>query len=730
MPPKVSKLKKAKQKLKEKKEEKIKPMKKKEYIKTVIDIDKLKEEDIVVRDFFNGIKNDSSDDIVEHITLFMKEKSAPWTRKKFFKNFLVILPQEYYSNFLTEYISQDSTGLDTFFENYIERPDVKASIMLKASEDDDAFLKDLDEKDKAKAEKDKLKKLLKGMHSDSGNSSSDSDNDMDEQIYEKIPRTPRPIIMIDNDGKPIFPSKNIKPTTYGKYENTVCIQNYKTFDWIDKKVKDVYIAPVNDNNISKYFIKEDNIEYNGITWYKANKLYFSLVCNVNERFKQQEGNITLLWDEDKKAVKMMVGFLLIDGNFIMQDEALFLQEKQYFKMLRSTRAEKTVEAKKGPITKDIIRIVADNLSYNLHKLAPLVKDYGISDNDYVISNTSYIITLAEVIAEHSINIGDYLDKAAKLITYINFTDIGETLFQKRLKKEYYLPEILATLPVEMVFPEYYDNPKITKEQIDALMSKINFDTNESLKQLDQILYNLLYPGERTFPVKSSEYFGNNPVKVNWKSNCINKEDVKDINDEEVFYYKTKDGVYCLLLEDILNTRINKYTGEALDEKFIENISKYYPIDHIKSVTTKKDETTSEKQPEIILTPGLIDMVQYNITKCLQQIDIEPGKVCPIFNDESGDGKSDDDKSDDGKSDDDKSDDDKSDDDKSDDKSDGLSPSVCLTCKNSNTNLKTMIYNNNSFKKAEFCDAKCFEKYNKEFKNIPTGIKNGRKKTTD
>jgi hypothetical protein len=177
---------------------------------------------------------------------------------------------------------------------------------------------------------------------------------------------------------------------------------------------------------------------------------------------------------------------------------------------------------------------------------------------------------------------EYLGNIVIFITTINFSSV----FRERLREEYYLPEILANLPLSEKIPEIYDRNLTGRDEEIRRMDEI---IEESLKIFVYRLLLLIYvrrnPTEKiesgtvTFNVTPniSKLFN---TMSDWKSNCVNENNIPD--NEIVLYKDEDDRVYCLSISEVAksikdNNKINIHSGKEYSQDFIEYIDKYYTI---------------------------------------------------------------------------------------------------------------------------------------------------------
>ena len=538
----------------------------------------------------------------------------------------------------------------------------------------------------------------------------------------------------------------------------------RTYYYNEKTHKKQYQKPVVipkfkdiDPTIRPYINSQQPATINdGVLWYIPNRLFFSLICN-NYSSQRQEGDIFTALDLDSKMVSMKIGFET-NKRFAILNEELFSKWRQYKQNIllgRQAKIQSLITEPFNPLLKEIGRV---QLSTALHKIAPQVEQYGYTKeienpndpNDPITilnTETVFINTIIENITAKSLTNQNFIEYLAPIIRGLD--DIRATLFHSRIIDIYYLPEILADISVEEIYPAELSQ-FLDSSTRNSNFAKIQAGIKLEFDHILDVLYKRIYYTERAPTLSKTEIVEKLP------KGCLNPT---DISEEKRIYYRSQydDIVYCLNIDEIIrglvleNTYINPVSKKVLDPGFIQQFKLLY-YKELQDVGYKKpqidispinqDENQDLGPNE--LAPGLLDLLFSKLHDCKQEIEqsrlTSQGK-CPSLDDET----SEDETSDDGTTSDDETPDDGTtpDDETPDDETpdDGTTPddggdvntanvlgtynskssfpipndNICVKCNGKITkkNYKTIKeMDPTEYQTIQFCGPDCFEKYNK------------------
>lgn len=448
------------------------------------------------------------------------------------------------------------------------------------------------------------------------------DNEEDNFSRRQQNRPKRQIKLLDSEGNVI----ELPPVNRQKYKFTSSSKETRHYrsviPWMKNKRNDgIFILPIGSTDISPYIVKKVsgvkyNVKHNNQTFVRASEKFRQLM--VDFRFKRNQIDEVLYVETPNNVLKFKVGYL-IGNKLLIQNEKMFSEEMNFFNDGLDSQYSRIMKIRDEPISEDIKRLGVIVLSKALHDVAPNVLTYGIYDR-IVKRDTSYNLKVIDMLLTKSLTVNEffeYLGNIVIFITTINFSNV----FRERLKEEYYLPEILANLPLSEKLPEIYDRNINNREEEKHRMDEI---IEQSLKIFVYRLLVLAYvrrnPTER---IESGTVNGTVNYSItpdistlfnkmsDWKSNCVNVDNIPD--NEIVLYKDENENVYCLSIPEVvksieLGNIMNKHTGKEYSEEFIEYINKYYTI------VEKEEEKPEEDDSDLVE-----DMEDLNINN---ELDIE------------------------------------------------------------------------------------------------------------
>lgn len=410
----------------------------------------------------------------------------------------------------------------------------------------------------------------------------------DEDNFSRQPNRPRRQTKLLDRGN----VTELPPVNRQKYNFTPSSKEtrfYKSvIPWMRNQRNDgIFILSIGGTDISPYLVKKVpgvryTVRHNGQVFYRASEKFRQLM--VDFRFKRNQVDDVLYVTTHNGVLKFKVGYLFGD-RLTVQNERIFSDEMNFFNDGLETQYSRILKIKDEPIDEDVKRAGISVLSKALHDVAPNVLSYGIYDA-VVKRDTSYIINVIDTLVAKSSNVNDFLEYLGNIvifITTINFSSV----FRERLREEYYLPEILANLPLSEKIPEIYDRNLTGRDEEKRRMDEI---IEESLKIFVYRLLVLIYvrrnPTERiesgtvnySITPSISNLFN---TMSDWKSNCVNENNIPD---SEIVLYKDEDErVYCLSIPEVSRSindgnKINIHSGKEYSEEFVKYIDTYYTVE--------------------------------------------------------------------------------------------------------------------------------------------------------
>ena len=443
--------------------------------------------------------------------------------------------------------------------------------------------------------------------------------------------------MINEEGQPYY--YNMK-TQKKQAQKPVVIPEFKDIDPI--------IRPYINNH-------QPATVNNGILWYIPNQLFFDLLCNEYSTHQRQEGDIFTSLDKSSKMVSMKIGFETNKGFTILNEElfAKWRQYKQNILMGRQAKIMALIAEPFNPLLKEIGRV---QLSTSLHNIAPQVEEYGYTkeirnpnddDDPITILNTETVFnnTVIENITAKSSTNQDFIEILATIIRGLD--DSGATLFHSRIIDRYYLPDILADVSLEEIYPAEL-SPNLPKETLNANLTNIQAGIKSEFDHILDVFYKGLYPTERSPTLAKMDFVKKLP------KGCVNPQDIPE---DKRIYYRSQDdeAVYCLNIDEIIrglvmeNTYQNPSTKKDLDPGFIQQFKLLYykqledagyKPPEIDLPSKKDDKPGTDPTPQAEeLAPGLLDLLFSKLDDCQKEIDedlLTPQGKCPSLDHEKDD----------------------------------------------------------------------------------------------
>ena len=591
------------------------------------------EEDKSIRAFFKNLPNIPDEQLVQAFEIFGSDSKANWNRKRLFSKIITKLPLEFYQDLAESYIIQERKNLEDFYITFVETPTVAVAIKKKEELADQKYDELQLEELTKKKERDRLRKINLQLFGDD-----DSDDDY---VKPSVPPGPKPqirLVDVGPNGEFIdveFPAKQPMKLDGSNYVDKMCLEYRYNLPWIQGIVTKTFIASPNGgiidktSDLYKYIETGKNSKTRqevGANWYSINNKFSLLMCNNNSYKRIQDGNILTSFTENGEPVSLMIGYETTRG-FIVQDEKIFLAEKDYKKERDSSLVEKITILLNSPVTSKVENFGIDKLSNTLHDIAPDITDYGIYKPGYTKTDTTYIVKAITTISKETSTVREFLSKLGGVIVYLT-TKLGHDIFKKRVIEEYYLPEILVNLSAAEKLPEIFEDPRVTEEIKNYNTRFLTGELNYFISTNGQAIYMIEHSTERSKNIfYKASYDGTKKEKnLDWKSVCINKDQVRDIPDEQITYYKEDEKVYCLVIEEILEQissgekPINPYTKQTLRSDFLTRFKQLYSNKRKKDeIAPLKTSPIKTQKIEVILAPGLLNMIVKNILDCEQEL---------------------------------------------------------------------------------------------------------------
>ena len=417
-----------------------------------------------------------------------------------------------------------------------------------------------------------------------------------------------------------------------------CTQSINRYGWLEGRVEGAWLAQVPGKSFDYSYIQQDDIpavmtypmsnnEAVEINWYKAGLKFSILQCTAIKR--SQNGHVLTCTDANGQLKSFMVGYFISgyaprlekeygptvglvkrggktyrwlsydkqainvsrknvsSSIFVIQNSKLFKNQLSYLSWNRKTRKERIQNLLNKPVDSSSLNIAAKRLSRFLASIAPEKPDYG-TQKDW---NTPYIRAIIDSYLKSVNNKGinrGLFEFVADIIVSLNTPQ--SVIFRKRIRSEYYIPEMFLYLSNADKIPEIFDNPMISIKDQESISAFIESRINVLITKMGSELYHIQNPIERRYDtsIRSMDAPNISAKFVDRIARCENPEDIKNTPEEDVVFYKDiipdkRDKYYCFsarrLVErfDIGDT-INPVTHRPFSDNFVERINSIYRTD--------------------------------------------------------------------------------------------------------------------------------------------------------
>lgn len=388
-----------------------------------------------------------------------------------------------------------------------------------------------------------------------------------------------------------------------KVEN--CKQLYKTAPWLTKKIKNIFVLPMNENFSDIFYIKSITFNYEGQLFYKAKDNVFEIQCLNLEKKVLNFDTIQIISDKGVNFLFKQV-YLTIDNIPILYNEDIITLERNYINdWLKNSNAVNNI-------------LESTTIDPSIIATAKLQLTSHLSNANPTLYNEKSIELVIRKIADLSTNALNFINRLNDLIIFIDLPiNLGyETIFYKRLKEGIYEPEFLPLLTEKEKLPEiFYDKrtPLTTVKHIGSILEEekklLTSDFIKSIGTEDTTGFVRI----QTKPKKSILKQQPTITLPKWKDLCFNNFDVENLRDEELTFYSEKDKVYCFSINELLikfknNNFLNQYTNRMFSQKFIKRFMAMFK----EPIPVIEKEQSQEYNPLINFnenTQKLIDILE-------------------------------------------------------------------------------------------------------------------------
>jgi len=228
-------------------------------------------------------------------------------------------------------------------------------------------------------------------------------------------------------------------------KNIICINFYKKAGWIKEEfVVKILISKDEQTDYShslysfdEFTVPNTKTYLNDIEWHEANDKYFLLQCDETTGKKQSGYSLIFFNNNEELLVSFKIAYLTSTDKIIYQDENIYNAERTFFANLDSKLNEMSV-----------MKILDEPISDDIKQLGQLMFKNALGQ----FSSSGKYMNL-ESIEKSSLSVRDYVNHLSEVIVYLNLDSVSDSIFGKRIKKEYYKEDALFKLTEYEKIPE-------------------------------------------------------------------------------------------------------------------------------------------------------------------------------------------------------------------------------------------------------------------------------------
>ena len=449
---------------------------------------------------------------------------------KYFIDKINNLPQVMQKDFINEYLNQPSS-YNIFSKTYFGNNENIIKINIEGEKEEKIkeelkVLEDLFEEDQIE-DKEQFKKDINNI----------------------IKKTTK---FIDASGKEIQLEKNKQKYVFNGIDNYKSNVPKELYSWVNNLVSNILISTNNNNFLNKFTIKNDNTEYskpiiyNNKNWYKTNKNFYNLLHS--NKVEKTQIRFNTIFKFKNSIISINIAYLTQYGDIIVQDEKIFNDFLKYKSKLKLNKKQKIENILSSNVNEEIKKLGISILSEEL---------MNVSKSELYSEDSQYILDCVNYITSKSKNFKEFAQYISNIVVYLhNITqDINNNIFKIRISKEYYLPDFLVDLTDREKLPEVFSDDKINENIKKRVSTIVHIKKENFVKKMANLRLQQLEPLKRKeFIIEKQELDLDEKLNIpEWKSSCKNKEEVKNIPNENIIYYKDeKTGdTYCVDIKEII-----------------------------------------------------------------------------------------------------------------------------------------------------------------------------------
>ena len=363
-------------------------------------------------------------------------------------------------------------------------------------------------------------------------------------------------------------------------KNIICINFYKKAAWINEEfVVKILISKDEQTDYSRlshsfdeFIVPNTKTYLNEIEWHEANDKYFLLQCDDNVNKKQDGYTLFFFNNGEELLIGLKIAYLTSTDKILYQDESIYNAERTFFANLDSKLNEMSV-----------MKILDEPISDDVKQLGQLMFKNALGQ----FSSSGKYMNL-ESIEKSSLSVRDYVSHLSEVIVYLNLDNVSDSIFGKRIKKEYYKDDALFKLTEYEKIPELEFNDE---KYANIVNSYINKKINNFVYKFGEDIYIIRNRFNNDYKRRNDEE-EDDDLKLKFKSiQAFCKSNKKSPSENLVIYTNDMDSSEktCYNLKDLVKSISNKNFDVDIDEIFKQRIIEIYDVEYILNPTMKRRE---------------------------------------------------------------------------------------------------------------------------------------------
>lgn len=400
------------------------------------------------------------------------------------------------------------------------------------------------------------------------------------------------------------------------------IDEFKKSSWLHDSLKEIYISPIYSNPATfqtvEFFIDKEapaitdpfafaeaddddemieiiedyeeamsRFKSGEVIYFQTNLKFYYLLFNISQ--SSQTDYVFQSKDDLGNILNMFVIYALNDGTYIQQDENIFQLQKSTNKESIKNKTNFITDYSKHDIEDVLIDICEHLVSSSLYKIAPEIDDYK-KDSPFIKDLIKEFVKNSRTTTTPTITFITYV---AELIFYITLDECK--IFQARLQSGFYLPQILASLPIsEKLVLNSADStifgpcPELISDE--RTLRSINLGVKQQIQSIWEFYQSVKFPTSskktKSFIPRYSTF---STKKI--KNLCVNSgsPEIRDVPDHELilFWDEEESQWYCLRIQEDIISQLESPSLPS-GEKIWKIVIKPYHSDVLNIIAQETD----------------------------------------------------------------------------------------------------------------------------------------------